>query len=199
MRRPYRPRRAGNALLPYALLAPAGLMLLLFSLYPLLSGIHYSFTNIGWIGDKFKFVGLGNYRQILTGNIGAANFFKTAALQSFYWTVAVVFRQLVMGLFTALILNERFPGRVFFRTAVDGANRHADRHPHADLAMDVRSLLWAHQLLSPLSRPSKRSESVGGAAEFPLMAPHCRRHLAGISLHVHDAAVGVARHTRRAL
>jgi multiple sugar transport system permease protein len=100
------------------MLAPAVVMLLLFSLYPLLSGIRYSFTSIGWIGDEASFVGLGNYRQIMTGNIGAAKFFKVAALQSVYWTVVVVFGQLVMGMLTALVLNERFPGRLFFRTAV---------------------------------------------------------------------------------
>jgi multiple sugar transport system permease protein len=107
-----------KALLPYAFLAPAALMLLLFSLYPLLSGIRYSFTSIGWIGDQIEFIGLGNYRQIMTGNIGAAKFFQVAALQSLYWTGAVVSGQLVMGLLTALVLNEQFPGRLFFRTSV---------------------------------------------------------------------------------
>src|SRR5512134_1291021 len=118
MQRPSRRRSAGKVLLPYALLAPAALMLLIFSVYPLLSGIRYSFTNIGWIGDKIGFIGLANYRQLLTGDIGAAKFFKLAALQSVYWTAAVVFGQLVVGFLTALILNERFPGRVIFRTAV---------------------------------------------------------------------------------
>ncbi len=118
MQRSSRRRLTSKVLLPYALLAPAALMLLLFSVYPLLSGIRYSFTSIGWIGDKIEFIGLGNYRQLLTGDIGAAKFFKIAALQSIYWTIAVVFGQLVMGLFTALILNEPFPGRVIFRTAV---------------------------------------------------------------------------------
>jgi len=113
-----RRRPAGKVLLPYALLAPAAVMLLLFSVYPLVSGIRYSFTSIGWIGDKMEFIGLGNYRQLFTGDIGAAKFFKLAAVQSIYWTAAVVGGQLVMGLFTALILNERFPGRVIFRTAV---------------------------------------------------------------------------------
>jgi len=107
-----------KGLLPYALLTPAAVILLMFSLYPFLGGIWYSFTNIGWIGDQVKFVGLGNYQQIMTGNIGAAKFFKLAAVQSVYWTVAVVSGQLVMGIFTALVLNERFPGRLFFRTAV---------------------------------------------------------------------------------
>ncbi|RIK42981.1 MAG: hypothetical protein DCC55_06870 [Chloroflexi bacterium] len=111
-------KSALKTLLPYLFLAPAALMLLLFSLYPLLSGIRYSFTNIGWIGDQIEFIGLDNYRQIMTGNIGASKFFKQAAVQSLYWTGAVVSGQLVIGLLTALVLNEQFPGRLFFRTAV---------------------------------------------------------------------------------
>src|SRR5215211_279557 len=114
MQQPRRHSPFTKGVLPYALLAPAVVMLLLFSLYPLLSGIRYSFTSIGWIGDQVKFVGLDNYRQLLTGDVGAAKFFKVAALQSVYWTATVVFGQLVLGLLTALVLNERFPGRLFF-------------------------------------------------------------------------------------
>jgi multiple sugar transport system permease protein len=92
--------------------------LLLFSLYPFLSGIWYSFTSIGWIGDTMEFVGLDNYKHIMTGNVGAAKFFKKALIQNIYWTAAVVGGQFLVGMFTALVLNERFPGRFLFRTAV---------------------------------------------------------------------------------
>jgi multiple sugar transport system permease protein len=105
-------------LAPYVLLAPAAAALLLFSLYPFLSGIWYSFTSIGWVGDQISFAGLANYRTLLAGDVGAGEFFQDAAVRSVYWTVAVVAGQLAMGMLTALVLNERFPGRVLFRTAI---------------------------------------------------------------------------------
>ncbi len=104
--------------LPYLLLVPTVVALLAFSLYPFLSGIWYSFTSIGWIGDQMKFVGLDNYQRIVTGNVGAAKFFKEAVVRSILWTATVVAGQFVLGMFTALIMNERFPGRFFFRTAI---------------------------------------------------------------------------------
>jgi multiple sugar transport system permease protein len=105
-------------LAPYALLAPAVVALLLFSLYPFLSGIWYSFTNIGWVGDQATFAGLANYGTLLEGEVGAGKFFQDAAARSVLWTATVVAGQLGMGLLTALVLNERFPGRVLFRTAI---------------------------------------------------------------------------------
>jgi multiple sugar transport system permease protein len=109
---------ARKNLLPYALLFPAVVGLVLFSLYPFLSGIWYSFTGIGWIGDEAPFVGLKNYEHILTGDIGSDKFFKQALVQGVYWTAAVVVGQFIVGLFTALVLNERFPGRFLFRMAL---------------------------------------------------------------------------------
>ncbi len=111
-------RSLRRGLVPYALLAPAVVALLLFSLYPFLSGIGYSFTSIGWVGDEASFVGLDNYRTLFLEDVGAGKFFQDAVLRSVFWTVAVVAGQLVMALVTALVLNERFPGRVLFRTAI---------------------------------------------------------------------------------
>ena len=118
MRRPTGRGSFRKGLMPYTLLAPAVAGLLLFSLYPFLSGIWLSFTSVGWIGDQASFAGLANYRTLLSGEVGAGKFFQDAALRSVYWTAAVVTGQLAMSLLTALVLNERFPGRVLFRTAI---------------------------------------------------------------------------------
>jgi ABC-type sugar transport system permease subunit len=50
--------------------------------------------------------------------VGAAKFFKEALVRSIVWTAAVVAGQFILGMFTALVMNERFPGRFFFRTAI---------------------------------------------------------------------------------
>jgi len=90
----------------------------MFSVYPFVSGIWYSLTSIGYIGDKARFVGLSNYQRILAGNVGAAKFFKEALVHGVTWTTVVVSGQFAMGLLTALVLNERLPARSVFRTAI---------------------------------------------------------------------------------
>src|SRR4051812_14544084 len=109
MRRPRGRSSFRKGITPYTLLAPAAVGLLLFSLYPFLSGIWLSFTSTGWIGDQANFAGLENYRSLLAGEVGAGKFFQDAALRSVLWTVSVVAGQLAMSLLTALVLNERFP------------------------------------------------------------------------------------------
>src|SRR6266542_2578368 len=109
-------RHTQRALLPYAFILPAVVALLLFSIYPFVTGIWYSFTSIGWVGDAANFVGLKNYQQLFTGDVGAAKLFKDALVHSVIWTVVVVGGQFVVGLGVALVLNERFPGRTLFRT-----------------------------------------------------------------------------------
>jgi multiple sugar transport system permease protein len=118
MQRPTGRRSFRKAVAPYTLLAPAAAALLLFSLYPFLSGIWFSFTSVGWVGDQVNFAGLENYRTLLSGEVGAGKFFQDAAVRSVFWTATVVVGQLLMGLLTALVLNERFPGRALFRTAI---------------------------------------------------------------------------------
>jgi len=110
--------RFRKGLFPYALILPAAVALLFFSIYPFISGIWYSFTSVGWVNDVGKFVGLDNYRIIFEGEFGAAKIFKEALLRSGYWTVGVVGGQFLVGLFTALVLNEKFPGRGIFRVGI---------------------------------------------------------------------------------
>src|SRR5258707_11336672 len=92
------PHHARRALLPYTFIVPAVVALLLFSIYPFVTGIWYSFTSIGWVGDAAHFVGLRNYQQLFTGDIGVAKFFKDAFGHSVIWTLAVVGGQFVVGL-----------------------------------------------------------------------------------------------------
>ena len=50
--------------------------------------------------------------------MGIAQWFKLAVVQTIYWTVIGVAGMFVLAMATALILNEKFPGRFLFRTAV---------------------------------------------------------------------------------
>jgi multiple sugar transport system permease protein len=104
-------RRVGPRLLPYALLAPALLVLGGMLLYPLGYVAVESFfdvaplRHVGW-GSA----GLGNYRQLFHDSEVAASIFRTVT-----WTVVSVALQFVIGLTVALALRGRFPGRPVVR------------------------------------------------------------------------------------
>ncbi len=112
-------RLFGNKkLLPYWFILPTMIALLVFSFYPLVSGIYHSFTDIEFIGDKGSWIGLGNYIDLFTGNLGASRFFKQAFVQTIQWTVCVVGGQFIIGFIAALLLNRDFFGRSFFNILI---------------------------------------------------------------------------------
>lgn len=105
-------------LTPYYYLAPTILALFLFSVYPLVSGVVYSFTDISFVGGEAHWVGPDNFTSLFKGHIGSAKFFKQAFVQTFQWTICVVGGQFVIGLVTALLLNREFKGRAIFRVLI---------------------------------------------------------------------------------
>lgn len=109
---------SNKRLLPYWFLLPTVIALLLFSLYPLLSGIYYSFTDIQFIGDTADWVGSKNFLNLFVGKLGAAKFFKQSFLQTFQWTVCVVGGQFLIGFIAALLLNQELKGRGIFKILI---------------------------------------------------------------------------------
>jgi multiple sugar transport system permease protein len=105
-------------LMPYFFLAPTLVALLLFSVYPFIMGILFAFQDVTWFGGTAHWIGLENFQRILEGSSGSAQFFRQALKQTVIWTVGVVGGQLVLGYATALLLNQRVPGRWIFRTLI---------------------------------------------------------------------------------
>jgi multiple sugar transport system permease protein len=106
--RPFR-----GSLLGYALIAPAVVLIGLLILYPLGDAIYLSMTRNSFINPNARFVGLDNYRQILRSPV-----FREVVQNSIVWTVCVVVVQFVVGIATALLLNQRFVGRGAMRALV---------------------------------------------------------------------------------
>lgn len=104
--------------LPYLFILPTVVALVLFSVYPFVTGIGYAFTDIKFIGGAAEWVGLDNFMRILQGSVGSAKFFRQAFVQTVEWTIGVVGGQLILGYITALLLNEKLPGRGIFRTLI---------------------------------------------------------------------------------
>jgi multiple sugar transport system permease protein len=80
----------------YGYLLPMVLVLGLVSIYPIIYSIFMSFHDWNW-GKRFNFVGLANYRALLTD----PNFWG-ALFRTIYFTVGAVSIELVLGLSLAL-------------------------------------------------------------------------------------------------
>jgi ABC-type sugar transport system permease subunit len=103
--------RSGNAL-PFMLLAPSAVLMIVVIAYPMITGFYYSFTD-GSLLKPGDFVGLSNYVDLL----GSTDFHR-AALFSLVFALFNVAGCYVLGLSLALLMNQDMPGRAFFRIAL---------------------------------------------------------------------------------
>ena len=85
----------------YGMLAPFLLFFVLFVLYPLLKNLYYSFTNYN-LGNKTKWIGLSNYRELFTDYWFLESLRNTAV----YALFSVIFLT-VLCLFISVLLNQR--------------------------------------------------------------------------------------------
>lgn len=100
---------------PYALLAPAFVMIFAFLFYPMLTVFYYSFQNYDISAPFYDgFAGIQNYVDIFTID----KLFWPSLFNSAKWVVSQVSLQLFFGLAIALILNQKFRGRGFVRAVV---------------------------------------------------------------------------------
>jgi multiple sugar transport system permease protein len=118
--RPAEPSRPGalhrfqnsRNLLGLAFMLPAGVLLLLFLTYPLGLGVWLGFTDTK-IGRGGEWIGLQNYQFLWGDSVTRLALFNTL----FYTTVASVIK-FALGLWLAILLNERLPFKTFFRSVI---------------------------------------------------------------------------------
>ncbi|MGR4878222.1 carbohydrate ABC transporter permease [Streptomyces sp. LARHCF249] len=110
-------RRTGAAprRLPYLLIAPAGLLMLGFIAYPVLSVFYYSLQHYNptkpW---RNGFAGFDNFVHVFTDD---PHFWGTLTFSA-KWVAVEVSLQLLFGLALALIVNQTFAGRALGRALV---------------------------------------------------------------------------------
>ncbi|MER7175793.1 carbohydrate ABC transporter permease [Streptomyces mesophilus] len=101
--------------LPYLLIAPAGLLMLGFIAYPVISVFYYSLQHFNptkpW---RNGFAGFENFTKIFTDD----PLFWDTLLFSAKWVLVEVGLQLLFGLALALIVNQTFVGRGLGRALV---------------------------------------------------------------------------------
>lgn len=90
---------------------PALIIVGLLFVYPFFSSIFYSFTNKNLIMPSYKFVGLDNYKAVLSD----PNFFN-AFFNSIKWTVLSLTGQVVVGFVLALALHRVRRFKKVYRT-----------------------------------------------------------------------------------
>jgi raffinose/stachyose/melibiose transport system permease protein len=84
-----------------------------FVLAPMVVAAWYSLYNWSGLGPLTDFIGLRNYHDVLTGPV-----FHLSLLHNVIIAVLSVLIQLPLSIGLALMLNRRFRGRAFLRTAV---------------------------------------------------------------------------------
>jgi len=107
-------KRGHSDLLPALIFLLPGLVLFaLFFLGPMLYSLRISFFEWKIVHpDQSVFVGFRNYQRALSDPI-----FQRAILNTLAYTVITVTIKMILGLGVALLLNQRVPGRTFFRVA----------------------------------------------------------------------------------
>ena len=107
-------RKHWSKVMPYLLVAPAFILMLLIVGYPILNSIYMSFLSYTLFKPKdIKFVGLANYIKVLRDPI-----FKESLINTALWVGFGVFFQFLFGLILALLLNRDFKGRGIVRSVI---------------------------------------------------------------------------------
>ncbi|OOY21971.1 sugar ABC transporter permease [Thioclava sp. DLFJ5-1] len=107
-------RGLGRRVLPYAMLSPAVLVTLAIVFLPMLQTAWMSLHDyVLFRPNAFDFVGLKNFKAALNDEVFWISLRHTAI-----WMAATIPAQLLLGLITALLLNQEFPWRPLARALV---------------------------------------------------------------------------------
>jgi raffinose/stachyose/melibiose transport system permease protein len=104
------PRRLQDNLTVILFLAPAFVLFLVFLIYPIFRSAYYSLFNWNGLGPAIRFVGLNNFKQILTDQV-----FLKGIKNCIVIVVLSLAIQLPLALGLAIMVGRDLPGRAFFR------------------------------------------------------------------------------------
>ena len=109
--RTYLSRRVQDYVTIFLFLAPSFILFLVFLVYPVIQSVHYSLFNWNGLGPAVHFIGLDNFKQILTDQI-----FMRAVEDCLLIVVLSLVVQLPLALALAIMVGRDLPGRAIFRT-----------------------------------------------------------------------------------
>ncbi len=101
-------------LLPYLLVGPAVVLMIVIALYPTYYAIHLSLYDANLARfNRARFVGLDNYVKLFSDEV-----FRISVIQTLRWVAVVIVGQFALALPVALFLNLNFSWRGAVRTAI---------------------------------------------------------------------------------
>src|SRR5512138_3340923 len=121
--------RFPNRTLPYLLLAPSVLVVLVFFVIPSVQSLQLSLYRVTALGDRRIFVGLQNFTRLL-----ADADYRNSIVVSTWFAAMVVAAGLAVSLFVAVVANQRIRGFSLYRTLLIW--------PYA-LSPSIAGLIWA--------------------------------------------------------
>lgn len=98
---------------PIALILPSAILIATLTLFPIFYNVYLSFFQKHAFLNVQKFVLFSNYTSLLSD----AEFWDSFK-NGIIYSLSTIFLQILLGLSCALLLNERFKGRNFFRGAL---------------------------------------------------------------------------------
>jgi raffinose/stachyose/melibiose transport system permease protein len=104
------PRHIQDLLTIFLFLLPAFVIFLLFIIYPIFRAAYFSLFNWNGMGPATIFVGLNNFKQILTDRV-----FMKAIENCILIVILSLAIQLPLALMLAIMVGRDLPGRAFFR------------------------------------------------------------------------------------
>lgn len=103
-----------SRMVPYLFIAPTTFIIIAFLFYPIGTVFYYSLQNYDLSAPYYNgFIGLENFAKIFTED----KLFIPSLVNTLKWVVSQVGLQLVFGIIVALLLNQKFKFRGFFRAA----------------------------------------------------------------------------------
>jgi sn-glycerol 3-phosphate transport system permease protein len=99
--------------LPYFLIGPQMIVVLVFFFWPAFDSLRLSFFQVSPFGDKQVFVGLDNFTTLLVSPE-----YHRSVFHSFLFSFGVTFLGLSGSLFLAMLVNQKIRGLPVYRTAV---------------------------------------------------------------------------------
>ena len=105
------PRRIQDYVTIGLFLLPAVILFALFLIYPIFRSIYYSLFNWNGLGPATKFIGLNNFKTILTDQV-----FLKAIDDCLIIVVFSLAVQLPLALMLSIMVGRDLPGRAFFRS-----------------------------------------------------------------------------------
>jgi ABC-type sugar transport system permease subunit len=98
---------------PFLFILPALTFLLTVKIYPLFYLADLSLRKASFLQPPMPYIGLKNFQEVISSDQ-----FLNSIYNTFIWTTGSLVLTALLGLITALVFNEKFKGRGFFRVII---------------------------------------------------------------------------------